>query len=293
MLRPRGSWDQRLLDSSLVITPEPQSLRWALDVFGNSVAVVDFSGRTDILKFESTITLDHHPAHLEDFPIAEHARTYPFSYGREELPDLRSAMERHYPDACGALDAWARQFVGPTGAVQTQILLQSMTNALRERFTYAAREEEGVQAPLHTLRIRSGSCRDFAVLMMEAARALGLAARFVSGYLHTRSGAHDSRVGAGSTHAWVEVYIPGAGWTQFDPTNAILGNTDLIRVAVARDPAQATPIRGTFEGGATDSLDMSVNVEITAQPSVPVRDCASALAAPSIRLRQPASASAM
>jgi transglutaminase-like putative cysteine protease len=293
MLRPRGSWDQRLLDSTLVITPEPRSMRWALDVFGNSVAVVDFSGRTDILKFQSTLTLDHHPAQLEDFPIAEHARTYPFSYGRAELPDLRSAMERHYPDACGTLDAWARQFVGPAGAVETQILLQSMTDALRTGFTYAAREEEGVQAPLHTLRIRSGSCRDFAVLMMEAARALGLAARFVSGYLRTRPGAGDRYVGAGSTHAWVEVYIPGAGWMQFDPTNGILGNTDLIRVAVARDPAQAAPISGTFAGSSSDSLDMSVSVEITAQDCVSTLDCASAVAGPSIRLQQPASASVM
>jgi transglutaminase-like putative cysteine protease len=129
--------------------------------------------------------------------------------------------------------------------------------------------------------------------MMEAARALGLAARFVSGYLHTRPGAHAGYVGAGSTHAWVEVYIPGAGWTQFDPTNGILGNTDLIRVAVARDPAQAVPICGTFEGSAGDSLDLSVGVEITAQEPAPALAGASAVVDPSIRLRQPASASVM
>jgi transglutaminase-like putative cysteine protease len=267
MFRPRGTWDQRLLDSTLAIDPKPQSVRWALDVFGNSVAVVDFAAVTDLLTFETTITLDHHPARPQDFPIAEHARRYPFSYAAAELPDLRAAMERHYPDPDSTVDRWARQFVGTAGGVDTQSLLDAMTNAMRNGFRYVVREEEGVQAPLHTLHIMSGSCRDFAVLMMEAARSLGLAARFVSGYLHTRCDADYD--GAGATHAWVEVYIPGAGWTQFDPTNGILGNRDLIRVAVARDPAQAVPISGTFEGSAAHRGDMQVDVRITELSSSP------------------------
>jgi transglutaminase-like putative cysteine protease len=86
-----------------------------------------------------------------------------------------------------------------------------------------------VQNPLETLRTGMGTCRDFAVFMMEAARSLGYAARFVSGYLHVRGSGHD-RVGGGSTHAWVQVYLPSAGWVEFDPTNAIVGNRDLIRV---------------------------------------------------------------
>jgi transglutaminase-like putative cysteine protease len=277
MLRPRGSWDQRLLDAQLEITPKPRSIRWALDVFGNSVTVVDFGACADLLQFVSTVSVDHCPAEAQDFPIAEHASTFPFCYDRAELPDLRPAMERHYPDPAGTLDAWARQFVGSSHAVETRSLLHAMTNALRTCFTYVRREEEGVQPPLHTLKIRSGSCRDFAVLMMEASRALGLAARFVSGYLHTHAGADDTYLGAGSTHAWVEVYIPGAGWMQFDPTNGILGNADLIRVAVARDPAQAAPISGTFSGTAADSLGLSVDVQITKQPSLPELDCTNAV----------------
>jgi len=129
-----------------------------------------------------------------------------------------------------------------------------------------AREESGVQDPVKTLRVKSGSCRDFAVLMMEAVRTLGLAARFVTGYLYVPEGLPAERVGGGATHAWLEVYLPGAGWIEFDPTNGIVGNHDLIRVAVARDPRQAVPISGTWTGFPSDHLGMTVEVEVTAEP---------------------------
>jgi transglutaminase-like putative cysteine protease len=134
--------------------------------------------------------------------------------------------------------------------------------------------EEGIQDPLTTLRLKSGSCRDFALLMIEAVRSLGLAARFVSGYLHVRPSAARKYDGGGSTHAWVQVYIPGAGWMEFDPTNGIVGNRDLIRVAVARDPIQAVPIWGTFAGGESDSLGMTVDVEITSESAQPALSAA-------------------
>ena len=132
-------------------------------------------------------------------------------------------------------------------------------------FTYVARDETGVQDPVMTLRLRSGSCRDFAVLMMEAVRSLGLAARFVSGYLYVPEGRRGERVGGGATHAWLEVYVPGAGWIEFDPTNGIVGNHDLIRVAVARDPRQAVPISGTWTGFPSDHHGMEVEVEVIAE----------------------------
>src|SRR5260370_39839982 len=142
-----------------------------------------------------------------------------------------------------------------------------MTHAIRQNLTYERREESGVQDPVRTLRLGTGSCRDFTVLMMEAARSLGLAAHFVSGYLYVHEGrVHEGRrVGGGATHAWVRVYLPGAGWIEFDPTNGIVGNHDLIRVAVARDPRQAVPISGTWTGFPSDSLGMTVEVEATAE----------------------------
>ena len=134
-------------------------------------------------------------------------------------------------------------------------------------FVYARREEVGVQAPSETLSLGRGSCRDFAVLMMEAVRSMGLAARFVSGYLYDEA-LIDSRgglLGSGATHAWVQVYLPGAGWVEFDPTNALIGGRNLIRVAVARDASQAAPLTGSFTGAANDFVSMNVNVEVTAE----------------------------
>ena len=269
LFRPRDSHDQRLLDATIAIAPEPASLHWIHDVFGNCVAVARFSGRADALRFDCRMTLDHAPQAPLDFQLADHAAQYPFGYGVEEMPDLLRLIERRYPDPENAVDAWARGFLPAHGRTGTRDLLAAMTSAVRRDFAYLARSEKGVQDPVTTLRLRRGSCRDFAVLMMEAVRALGMAARFVSGYLYV----HDDRgadghvarhQGGGATHAWVQVFLPGAGWMEFDPTNGIVGNRDLIRVAVARDPAQAVPLHGTWTGFPSDDLGMTVEVSVRA-----------------------------
>ena len=262
MFRPRDSYDQRLIAATLAITPEPQGLRWLHDVFGNCVAVASFTGRAATLRFECTITLDHTPESVPDFALAPNAAFYPFGYGVDDMPDLGRSIERQHPDPRNEVDAWARSFVPPEGLIATQDLLANMTRSVRRNFAYLARSEKGVQDPVTTLRLKRGSCRDFAVLMMEAVRALGMAARFVSGYLYNPRGDRDRHVGGGSTHAWVQVYLPGAGWIEFDPTNGIVGNRDLIRVAVARDPHQAVPLHGSFFGFPADDLGMTVEVDV-------------------------------
>jgi transglutaminase-like putative cysteine protease len=267
MLRPRDSYDQKLLDSSLEITPEPVALRWVHDVFGNCVAIARFAGRASELRFESVIRLDHSATNALDFQIEEYATRYPFSYGADEMPDLLRLIERQYLDPDREIDRWARQFLRHDGRSDTTELLAAMTHAIRRDLTYVAREESGTQDPIKTLKLGSGSCRDFAALMMEAARSLGLAARFVSGYLYVPENRRDSRVGGGATHAWLEVYLPGAGWVEFDPTNGIVGSADLIRVAVVRDPRQAMPVSGTWTGFPSDHLGMAVEVEVTAEPA--------------------------
>src|SRR5947209_2258138 len=262
MFRPRDSYDQRLLHASLDVEPPPTSLHWTHDVFGNCVACVRFSERSSSLRFESLIELEHSPMHMLDFPIAGHAEFYPFSYDQEDMPDLLRSIERQYPDRNNELSAWAAAFTKADGRIRTADLLARINGAIRRDFTYVRREEMGLQPPLETLRRRSGSCRDFALLMMETLRALGFAARFVSGYLYVPS--HNAaRKGGGSTHAWVQVYVPGAGWMEFDPTNGIAGNHDLIRVAIARDPAQAVPLWGTWTGFPADSLGITVEVDVT------------------------------
>jgi len=263
MLRPRDSYDQRLIEATLVITPEPATINWMHDAFGNCVAIARFSGRAAELKFDSTIRLDHEPNNALDFALEDYALDYPFSYGAEEIPDLSRSIERQYLDPNRDVDRWAQQFLRKQGTTGTRDLLAAMTHAIHERFTYAARTEMGTQDPAVTLRLGSGSCRDFALLMMEAVRSLGLAARFVSGYLVPSGRIDQKRLGGESTHAWLEVYLPGAGWVEYDPTNGLIGNTDLIRVAVVRDPRQAVPISGIWTGFPSDFIDMTVGVAVT------------------------------
>ena len=263
MFRPRDSYDQRLIDARLSIQPHPAQLRWLHDAFGNCVAIARFSGQASELRFESNIHLDHAPTNAPDFQIEDFARTYPFSYAPEELPDLLASIERRYPDPDRELERWARKFLRSGHQTGTGELLKTLTYGIKESFAYARRSEGGTHPPLTTLRLGRGSCRDLALLMIEALRCLGLAARFVSGYIYVPDRDGPERLGGGSTHAWCQVYLPGAGWIEIDPTNGIIGSRDLIRVAVARDPAQARPLTGTFFGDASDELGMSVEVQVT------------------------------
>ncbi len=263
MFRPRDSYDQRLLSSGLTITPEPKRIRWFHDVFGNCVAVAAFATEASSLAFDTSIVLNHTPSNAPDFVIEDYAKIYPFTYGADERPDISRLMERQYLDPEHQLDKWVRRFTRYGQQIDTGELLMTLTYAIKESFTYSRRQERGTQDPLLTLNTGKGSCRDFAVLMMEAVRTLGFAARFVSGYLHVPGGSGETHVGGGNTHAWCQVYLPGAGWVEFDPTNGIVGNRDLIRVAVARDPRQAIPLQGTFFGAASDYLGMTVSVDVS------------------------------
>lgn len=268
MLRPRGSHDIRLISTALTITPTPASIRWQHDVFSNSVAVASFAGPADQLRFESVLDLEHYESSEPDCPIEAYAASYPFSYSAEEAPDLHRSIERHYPDPEHQVDMWAKRFVNTDGQTNTLAMLTAITESIKaEGFTYATRFEEGCQLPTDTLRCKSGSCRDFALLMIEAVRSLGLAARFVSGYIYVPAADNgQGNLGGAATHAWVQVYLPGTGWMEFDPTNGIVGNRDLIRVAVVRDPAQAVPISGKWTGAPADFLGMEVDVSVRCSP---------------------------
>lgn len=263
MCRPRDSHDLRLLDTALMITPAA-NIRWLHDVFGNSIAIASFTEPAQQLVFTSSFHAEHYPVEAEELVIEDYARQLPFSYAAEDVSDLGRTRERHYPDPERQVDLWAKAFVKAGEHTDTLDLLQRMTAAIQQQFTYARREEMGTQTPVETLEKSSGSCRDFALLMMEAARSLGLAARFVSGYLYDDNlvGADTGMTGGGSTHAWLQVYLPGAGWVEYDPTNALVGGRNLIRVAVARDASQAVPLSGSFTGGPDDYLGMEVNVKV-------------------------------
>ena len=140
MLRPRDSYDQKLLDAKLAITPEPTDIRWVHDVFGNCVAIARFAGRAQELRFESVIRLDHSPTNALDFQIEEYAERYPFTYGADEMPDLLRTIERQYLDPEREVDRWARQFLRHEGRTPTADLLAAMTYAIRQDLTYVARD---------------------------------------------------------------------------------------------------------------------------------------------------------
>lgn len=268
MFRPRDSYDQRLLTSSLVTSPIASDVRWIHDVFGNCVALVRFDKPASELTIETNIRLEHTPDIPLDLKIDEEALHYPFNYDPLEVPDIDQLIVRQYPDSTDLIGHWARQFLKVGHPTDTGHLLMTMCYAISESFIYKRRSGRGTQSPLETLEHRSGTCRDFALLMMEAARALGMAARFVSGYIYVPDRDGSQTVGGGSTHAWCQIYLPGAGWVEFDPTNGIVGSADLIRVAVARDPRQAIPLSGSYDGSADDYLDMSIQVNVTTEGQV-------------------------
>jgi transglutaminase-like putative cysteine protease len=258
MFRPRDSHDLRLLKTGLEIRPEPATLTWLHDVFDNSVAIATFDDEpASELRFESRLSLEHFEVAEPDYALDARAQTYPFAYAKDELPNLGQALRRRHPSP--EVDAWALQFLDPGKTTDTMELLRRVNLAIKERFVYERRTAKGVRSPDETLRRGRGSCRDFALLMMEGVRSLGLAARFVSGYIFVPGDGS----GGGATHAWMQVYLPGAGWVDFDPTNSIVGNRNLIRVAVAWDPAQALPLWGSFFGYRSSFCGMEVSVNVT------------------------------
>jgi transglutaminase-like putative cysteine protease len=270
MCRPRDSHDLRLVETGIAISPSA-SLRWVHDVFGNSVLVATFADMADELVFESTFVAEHYPVEPNVGSIEPYAENLPFSYDAREMPDLARSTERQYVDPEHRVDAWVRAVCAEAGTGKTLEVLFAITRAIRNQFAYEVREDEGTRTPNETLRHGSGSCRDFALFMMEAVRSLGLAARFVSGYLYDESllGAESGMVGGGASHAWVDVYLPGAGWLPFDPTNAIIGGRNLIRVAVARDPSQAAPLIGSYLGHPDAYLGMTVDVQVSIEEAAP------------------------
>ena len=273
--RPRDSYDQRLLSFDIAVQPSPNVIRWKHDVFGNCLATVSFTKPATEVRFESCIRVDHRQHDGPDLSGVGARQTFPFRYEQDEADDLTAFIRVHFPS--NDISDWARRFVGPSNSGQATICppgtepldihatLATICHEIHGSFAYARRSAHGTQSPQTTLGLRRGTCRDFALLMMEVARNLGLAARFVTGYIYVPSRDGSTTLGGGSTHAWCEVYVPGAGWAEFDPTNGIVGNRDLIRVAVAREPRQAIPLSGSYDGTAADFESLSVQVNVTTE----------------------------
>lgn len=302
MFRPRAAHDIHVVSASLEISPQC-SQRWIHDVFSNSVAIVEPLVPAAELCLTARVVVEHHGVKSLELPIAPEAERYPFQYSTDDQLDLAGFLPRQYPDDAGVVSDWVRQFQPLHGQIHTQDILANINAAIRAEFAYAARDAMGTQRPAETLALRSGTCRDFALLMIEAVRGLGLAARFVSGYLYDpaldqpmlpagRGGDNpqgirqiESRdnggtLGSGATHAWLHVFLPGAGWIPFDPTNTVSGGTDLIRVAYTRTPEQAAPVAGSYYGKPEDYLGMNVLVSVRQLETPPDIDAPAVIGEP-------------
>jgi transglutaminase-like putative cysteine protease len=263
MLRPRESPELRLLSSLLTVTPQVV-ITWAHDVFGNAVATATFHDMTDQLVIDSSVELQLDAAAWPVFDVAASAINYPFPYSPDDRADLGALALPQYPDPMGRLRIWAEGFVR-SRPTDTLSLLKDLSAGVAPWVRYQAREDEGTQSPIETLDRGVGSCRDFAVLFAEAARALGFGARIVSGYLYNPERERE----ADTTHAWAEVFVPGAGWITFDPTNRSVGGFNLIPVAVGRGIHQVMPVAGNFIGTADAFRGMSVDVSVTSGEAPP------------------------
>ena len=242
----------------------PASLIWANDVFGNTVATASFAEPASTLTINSQVTLDHSSEAWPVFDIAASAISYPFVHSEDERLDLGALLMPQYQDPERRLASWARGFV--RGEVtDTLSMLKDLNAGISAWISYQSREAEGTQGPLDTIARGWGSCRDLAVLLIEAARWLGFGARIVSGYLFNPDPTQPvvaAPTDAGSTHAWAEIFLPGAGWIAFDPTNRTMGGSGLIPVAVARDVKQVVPVSGSFVGAPGDFLSLTVAVSV-------------------------------
>jgi transglutaminase-like putative cysteine protease len=261
LLRPRESRDLRLISSDVAVRPAAD-VTWAQDVAGNAVATAVFQATTDHLAIDSVAQVQLDALAWPIFDVAASALFYPFRYSDEEWIDLGALTIQQYQDPTGRLRDWARAFVA-SSSTDTLCLLKDLSIGVSRAIAYQRREDEGTQSPLETLDRGWGSCRDFAVLFVEAARALGFGARIVSGYLYNPDEDLVGSADAGSTHAWAEVFAPGAGWITFDPANRSVGGRNLIPVAVARGIGQAMPVAGSFIGGPDAFEGMSVKVRVT------------------------------
>lgn len=256
LLRPREGHDVRIASSRLEVSPAHKT-KWYRDIYGNSVGLLVLLEPADQLRIESEVLIEHYAEQPLDFVVDARAVTFPFPFEPEDRLDLLPYRTHTWPNQVQRLKLWVEQFWQPGQAIETFLLLDQINKAIVAQLRYGAREAPGVQSPAQTLQLGAGSCRDFAALFIEACRYLGLAARFVSGYLHSENSQQH-----GSTHAWSEVYLPGAGWIGFDNTSGLVAGPEHIATAVHRHPESIPPVAGSFIGSPQVSSELQVTVEV-------------------------------
>ena len=256
LMRPLDTHATRLIEATLE-TP-PAQMTWSYDAYGNCVCYLLPAAPADHLKVVNNLVVDRFPSPLADIRVDNPCSTGPIVYGRYDRAILEPFIAPASEDDQPLYREWLRSlsFGGDEPAIQ---FLKRMNTAIHDQFRYGAREEPGTQDPGETVVRNTGTCRDFAWLMIESSRRLGFAARFATGYLYS-PGANVR--GAGATHAWCEIFLPGLGWTEFDPTNALVESASLIRVATTRTWQEADPMNGTVAGETPGRLSVAVDVDL-------------------------------
>ena len=258
LFRPREGHDVHIASSLLEIEPKAD-VRWLRDVYGNSIAILNFTEPGRKLSLLSEINVDLYDDEPIECLIDPIANSFPFQYAADEQVEIIQYRLPSYPHDGPAVQRWLLDLYRPGQLINTTELLNKLNTHIYESFQYVRREEAGVQLPCRTLALGTGSCREYAVFMMEAARHWGFGARFVTGYIRMGEGQH------GATHAWTEIYVPGKGWRGFDPTNDKRAGYEHVAVAVSREHEKASPLSGTWEGAADafDRMEVSVQVVST------------------------------
>ncbi|MCG6936725.1 MAG: transglutaminase family protein [Gammaproteobacteria bacterium] len=254
-LRPREGHDIRIESSKLSIEPN-YKIVWERDIYGNSIALVDFADKSPSLEIRSEVIVQHYAQQPLEFSLDDSALHYPFHYNPLHQIDLIPYQMAVFPRDYPVVQQWLEAVCKPGKLMETAVLLDALNRAIASGFEYQIREEPGVQSPQQTIESGSGSCRDFAALFIEACRVLGFASRFVSGYLLVENAQHLA------THAWSEVYLPGSGWRGFDSTSGTLAGGDHIAVAQHRHPEAIPPVSGSFVGKPGPLPIMNVNVSV-------------------------------
>ena len=262
LMRPREGHDVHIESGRLDIEPKA-TVRWLRDLDANSVAIITFAEPAATLRVCSEVHVDLFEDKLTDCQIDPSARAFPFHYSANEQLGLVPYRLPSYPHDGTALQRWLRDLYHPGQLIDTFDLLNNLNTHIFESLKYTQRHDPGVQRPFETISLGSGSCRDYAVLMMEAARHWGFGAQFVTGYVQMGEGQH------GATHAWTEIYIPGAGWQGFDPTNNKPAGDEHISVGVAPSAEDASPLSGSWEGPADAFERMEVSVQVVALEDSP------------------------
>ncbi len=255
ILRPREGHDLQVERMELTIEPA-FSMEWSRDVFGNSVALVDFLAEASDLRIISRVDLRR-----GEMPrLAERSAalvSYPIIYDELETTMATAYLFSIYPGETVAVGAWVKSAIVSADPADAMSIVAILNRAVKQQIRYTRRDEKGVQSPLQTLNLGTGSCRDMATLLMEGCRTLGIASRFSSGYLDCAA----SLAGNASTHAWTEVYLAGRGWTGFDPTLGEQTSRKHITIGLSNHPRGVMPISGRFYGTSADYIGMNVAVK--------------------------------